>query len=108
MSPAIPRSIFAPIVALSFSAKQEQDCVDFIAQRNENLEVVPISEESQLLLKADGCLSESGYRFNTISFTAICNAVSGGLSRVFGEVSGEMPTKLSYSDLWNIPAAKHL
>lgn len=105
MSPAVPRSIFAPIVALSFSAQQEQDCVDFIAQRNENLEVVPISEESQLLLKADGSLSEGGYRFNSISFTAICNAVSGGLSRVFGEVSGEMPTKLSYSDLWNIPAA---
>lgn len=99
------RSIFAPIVALSFSAQQEQDCVDFITRRNENLEVVPISDEAQLLLKGDGCLLENSYRFNAISFTAVCNTISGGLSRVFGEISGEMPTKLTYADLWSVPAA---
>lgn len=100
-----PRSIFAPVLALFFSARQEQECIDFIAKRNENLEVVPISDESQLLLQADGRVAETGYRFNDISFAAVCNAVSGGLHRLFGEISGESPSKLAYADLWNIPAA---
>ena len=100
-----PRSIFAPVIALAFSADQEQDCIDFISKRNENFEVVPISDESQLLLQADGRIAETGYRFNDISFAAVCNAVSGGLHKLFGEISGEAPSKLAHADLWNIPAA---
>lgn len=104
-SALLPRSIFAPILALSFSAKQEQDCVDFIAKRNENLEIVPISDEAQILLQADGRIFDTNYRFNAISFAAVCNAISGGLHKVFGEISGEAPSKLAHADLWNIPAA---
>lgn len=106
MSSALaPRSIFAPVLALSFSARQARECFDFVAKRNENLEVVPISDASQLLLQADGRVAETGYRFNDISFAAVCHAISGGLHRLFGEVSGEAPSKLAYADLWNIPAA---
>jgi hypothetical protein len=99
------RSIFASIVALSFSAQQEKDCADFIAKRGTNTEIVPISDEAQLTLKADGRLVESGYRFNLISFLAVCQAISGGLSRVFGEISGEMPSKFVDADICSIPAA---
>lgn len=103
LSPA--HSIFAPIVALSFSAHQAQDCADFLVRRNENFEVVPISDEAQLLLRGDGRLVENNYRFNAISFAAVCQAISGGLGRVFGEISGETPSKLAYADLWSVPAA---
>lgn len=99
------RSIFASIVALSFSAQQEKDCAAFIAKRGVNTEIVPISDEAQLTLKADGRLVENGYRFNLISFLAVCQAISGGLSRVFGEISGEMPSKFVDADSCSIPAA---
>jgi hypothetical protein len=99
------RSIFASVVALSFAAHQEQDCIDFIAKQHANLEVVPISDEAQLTLKADGRISDTNYRFNIISFFAICNAISMGLGRVFGEISGETPSKLAQADLFSVPAA---
>ncbi len=99
------RSIFASVVALSFSADQEQDCIEFIAKQHSNLEIVPISDEAQLLLKADGRLSDTNYRFNIISFLAVCNAISMGLGRLFGEISGETPSKLTAEDLFSIPAA---
>jgi hypothetical protein len=104
-SPTACRSIFAAVTALSFSAQQEKDCVDFITRRHDNTEIAPISDEAQLALKADGRLVDSDYRFNLISFLAVCQVISGGLSRVFGEVSGEMPSKLFDADSCSIPAA---
>ena len=104
-SAADQRGIFASIVALSFSSRQEKDCAEFIAKRGANTEIAPISDEAQLTLKADGRLFESGYRFNLISFLSVCQVISGGLSRVFGEISGEMPSKFVDADSCSIPAA---
>jgi hypothetical protein len=99
------RSIFAPVVALSFSAQQEQECADYMLKRSASTELVPISDEAQLTLTADGRLSESGYRFNLLGFTAVCNAISGGLSRVIGEISGESPSRFMASGDYSVPSA---
>lgn len=99
------RSAFAPITALSFSAKQEQDCLEYLQKRSANTEIVTLSDDAQLRLAADGRLVESGYRFNLLGFLAVSRAICGGLSRVFGEVSGLMSSKLSDPDNCSIPAA---
>lgn len=99
------RSVFAPVVALSFSSKQERECLAFLQKRSAGTELVTLSDESQLVLGADGRLTESGYRFNFLGFLAICRAISGGLSRVFGEISGLTPSKLIDLDNCSIPAA---
>lgn len=99
------QSVFAQILALSFSARQEAECVEFLQKRSTNTELVTISDEAQLRLAADGRLIETGYRFNLLGFFAICRAISGGLSRVFGEISGLTPSKLISEDSCNIPAA---
>lgn len=104
-TPHKSRSIFAPIIALSFSANQEQDCVDFISKRSENTELIPISDEAQVTLTAAGRIADNGYRFNFLGFQAICGVVATGLSRVFGEVSGEIPSRIISEDLYSIPAA---
>lgn len=102
-SPA--QSVFAQIVALSFSARQENECVTFLQKRSDSSDLITISDESQLRLAADGRLIETGYRFNLLGFFSVCRAISGGLSRVFGEVSGLTPSKLYALDACNVPAA---
>lgn len=99
------RSIFAPITALSFSAAQEQELVAYITKRSANTELVPVSDIAQLTMTAAGRLSENNYRFNLLGFFAVCRAISGGLSRLFSEISGESPSKLADTDLYSIPAA---
>jgi hypothetical protein len=99
------RSIFAPVIALSFSAAQEQDLIAYITKRSANTELVPISDIAQLTMTAAGRLTESGYRFNLLGFLAVCRGIAGGLSRLFAEVSGESPTKLIDADFCSIPAA---
>lgn len=74
-------------------------------KRSASTELVPISDEAQLTLTADGRLSESGYRFNLLGFTAVCNAISGGLSRVIGEISGESPSRFMASGDYSVPSA---
>ncbi len=64
-----------------------------------------MSDAAQLTLTADGRLLETGYRFNVLGFTAVCAAISGGLIRVFGEISGESPSKLLSSSEYSIPSA---
>lgn len=99
------QSVFAQILALSFSARQEAECVAFLQKRSANTELVTVSDEAQLRLSADGRLIETGYRFNLLGFFAVCRVISGGLSRVFGEISGLTPSKLISSESCNIPAA---
>lgn len=99
------RSVFAPITALSFSAKQEQDCLDLLQKRSANTEIITLSDEAQLRLAADGRLIETGYRFNLLGFLSVTRAICGGLSRVFGDVSGLMSSKLPNPDNCSIPAA---
>jgi hypothetical protein len=99
------RSIFVPVTALSFAQSQEQDCVDLIARRSANTELVPLSDVEQLTLTAAGKLVENGYRFNILGFMAVCDAIVPGLHRVFSELSGESPSKLLDVDAYNLPAA---
>lgn len=107
MPPLVPpaQSVFAQIVALSFSSRQETECLTLLQKRSAASELVTISDESQLRLSADGRLSETGYRFNLLGFFSVCRAISGGLSRVFGEVSGLTPSKLISLEACNVPAA---
>lgn len=83
------RSIFAPVTALAFNGRQLEDLKQFLAQRSENTDVVPISDVEQLLMAPDGRLSETGYRFNYLGFQALANGVVQGLSSVFIELIGE-------------------
>lgn len=83
------RSVFAPVTALFFQSKQEEECRAFLANRKAHTECVPVVDEEQLVLRGDGRLIESGYRFNPIGFEALCRALSGGLSSIFNELSGE-------------------
>lgn len=99
------RSVFAPIAALSFSANQEQDCIDFLARRTNNTELVPISDEEQLTLNVNGVLTETGYRFNFLGFKSVCDVLAGGLLRLFNEVSGEVPSRAFADDACSIPVA---
>ena len=83
------RSVFAPVASLSFNAAQFDDCRNFLAQRSAQTEAVPIVDEQQLLLSADGRVTETGYRFNAIGFAAVANALVNGLNSVFNELAGE-------------------
>lgn len=102
-SPA--QSVFAQIAALSFSNRQETDCLEFLQKRSAGTELVTISDEAQLRLAADGRLIETGYRFNLLGFFAVCRAISGGLSRVFGEISGLTPSRLIGAESCSVPTA---
>jgi hypothetical protein len=83
------RGVFAPVAALAFNAKQRDACRDFLAHRSEDTEALPIVDEAQLLMAADGRLVESGYRFNAVGFSALATALSPGLNSVFNDLSGE-------------------
>lgn len=83
------RSVFAPVVALSFNANQRDDCKNFLAQRNADTECIPVVDEAQLVMAADGRIAESGYRFNAIGFSAVANTLISGLNPVFNELTGE-------------------
>jgi hypothetical protein len=82
-------SIFAPVSAFAFTAAQFEDCKEFLATRAANTEIVPVVDEAQLSMTADGRLSENGYRFNAIGFAALSNSLSSGLNVLFTELSGE-------------------
>lgn len=83
------RSVFAPVASFQFSAAQMEDCRNFLATRSAHTECVPIVDEAQLLMSTAGRLAENGYRFNPIGFEALAKTLSGGLSTVFNELSGE-------------------
>lgn len=83
------RSVFAPVPAFSFSARQLEECRAFLEARSASTESVPVVEESQLLMGPDGRLSENGYRFNAIGFRALAGVLSVGLAQLFNELSGE-------------------
>jgi hypothetical protein len=97
--PLNTRSIFAPVPAFTFSSAQMDECRDYLANRTAHTECVPIVDESQLTLNGEGQLVETGYRFNPIGFEALGNALSRGLSIIFNELSGEVPSKVLYSDV---------
>jgi len=101
------RSVFAPVTALFFQAQQEEECKAFLADRSAHTETVPIVDESQLLMRGDGRLVESGYRFNPLGFAALGRVMSGGLVAIFNELSGEVSRRLpeSGSRADNIAAA---
>lgn len=83
------RSVFAPVASFQFSSAQMEDCRNFLATRTAHTECVPIVDEAQLLMSTAGCLAENGYRFNAIGFEALARTLSGGLSSMFNELSGE-------------------
>lgn len=99
--PVIPksRSVFAPVVALAFNSAQREDCKNFLSQRASDTECIPIVDEAQLVMAADGRIAENGYRFNAIGFAAVANALISGLNPVFNELAGEARNafKLSFS-----------
>lgn len=88
------RSVFAPVTALFFQSHQEKECREFLATRAEHTECVPIVDETQLSMRGDGRLTDSGYRFNPIGFEALCRALSNGLVTMFNELSGEASRRL--------------
>ena len=81
--------VFAPVISLAFSSSQYDDCKNFLADRTANTECVPIVDEAQLLLSADGRLVESSYRFNPIGFDAVSRNLCAGLTALFNDLSGE-------------------
>ena len=83
------RSVFAPVPSFSFSAAQFDDFRNFLATRSASTETVPIVDEAQLLMRTDGRIAETGYRFNPIGFRALSSALSVGLTQLFNELSGE-------------------
>lgn len=83
------RSVFAPVSALSFNASQQEDCKQFLAQRTAETECVPIVDEAQLVMAADGRIAENGYRFNAIGFAAVANGMISGLNPLFNDLAGE-------------------
>ena len=83
------KSIFAPVAAFSFSAAQLDDCRDFLAARTASTECVPVVDEAQLIMNADGRLAESGYRYNAIGFSSLAFTLAHGLNPLFHELSGE-------------------
>lgn len=91
------RSVFAPVLAVSFSAKQFEDCRDFLAQRTADTESIPIVDEAQLFMAADGRIAENDYRFNAIGFSAVASALSQGLNGVFNDLSGEARARYDIS-----------
>jgi hypothetical protein len=99
------KSIFAPVTALAFNARQFDDLKEFLVQRSENTAVVPISDAEQLLMAPDGRLAENGYRFNYLGFQALSNGLAGGLSSVFTELTGEHRYRASSEVEPNLQAA---
>jgi hypothetical protein len=99
------RSVFAPVIALSFSSAQFDDLKEFLERRKENTAVVPISDVEQLLMAGDGRLAENGYRFNYLGFQALCNGTALGLVTLFNELSGEVKQRYAARLIENIPAA---
>lgn len=97
------RSVFAPVVALAFNSAQQEDCKHFLSQRASDTECIPIVDEAQLVMSADGRVAESGYRFNAIGFAAVANAIISGLNPVFNDLAGEarnaFKTSFSSGDL---------
>jgi len=91
------RSVFAPVPALAFNAAQFADCRDFLAKRSADTESIPIVDEAQLSMAADGRIAENNYRFNAIGFSAVANALAAGLNSVFNELAGETRGKYSVS-----------
>jgi len=83
------RSVFAPVHVATFNAAQVASCKEFLTQRSENTETIPIVDEQQLFLAADGSVAETGYRFNAIGFNAVASALVIGLNSVFNELAGE-------------------
>lgn len=83
------RSIFAPIAAFRFNPTQLDDCATFLAARADSTERLAIVDPQQLIMGPDGRLIESGYRFNSLGFTALTTALAVGLNPLFHELSGE-------------------
>lgn len=83
------RSVFAPVVAFSFNAGQRDECKNFLAQRSADTECIPIVDEAQLTMAADGRIAENGYHFNAIGFSAVSNALISGMNSVFNDLTGE-------------------
>lgn len=100
------KSVFAPVVNLSFSAAQENDFVHFLEEQQRNTVIEPISDIQQLLLRPDGAIAESGYRFNPIGFSSVAAALTSGLNSVFNELSGETQYRHASGEAAaNLPAA---
>lgn len=91
------RSVFAPVQALAFNSAQFQDCRDFLTRLSADTESIPIVDEAQLTLSADGRIAENNYRFNAIGFAAVANTLSAGLNSVFNELVGEARGNYSVS-----------
>jgi len=98
-------AVFTPVTALAFAAQHEVQCHDFLVQRAANTEIVPIVDEAQLMLAADGKITETNYRFNVLGFSAVCAAMAPGLSNLFQDLSGAVRRKISDSLFYNLPAA---
>lgn len=88
------RGVFAPVTALYFTAAQQDECREFLGTRAAHSECVPVVEESQLLMRADGRLSDSGYRFNALGFDALGRALGPGLVSLFNDLSGEVARRV--------------
>jgi hypothetical protein len=98
-------AIFTPVTALAFAAQHEVQCRELLVQRAANTEMVPLADESQLIMAADGRLAETQYRFNVIGFSAVAAALAPGLSNLFQDLSGALRRKAGDSVLYNLPAA---
>jgi hypothetical protein len=83
------RSVFATVQTATFNAAQFDACKDFLARRSAETEAIPIVDEQQLLMSADGRVAENGYRFNAIGFAAVANTLVSGLNSIFNELAGE-------------------
>jgi hypothetical protein len=83
------RSVFAPVHTATFNSTQFEACREFLTLRSAETEAIPIVDEQQLLLSADGSVAETGYRFNAIGFSAVANTLVSGLNSVFNELAGE-------------------
>lgn len=107
MSPRVlrPRSVFAPVPALVFNAHQYDTMRRFLVQRTEHTELVPISDEGQLLMAADGRLLESGYRFNSLGFQAFAAGACAGLASLFCSLAGEYQQRTFANIESDLPAA---
>jgi hypothetical protein len=83
------RSVFATVHTATFNATQFDACKDFLTRRSAETEAIPIVDEQQLLMAADGRVAETGYRFNAIGFAAVANTLVSGLNSIFNELAGE-------------------
>ena len=99
------RSIFAPVTALAFNARQFDDLKQFLAQRSEDTDLIPISDVAQLLMTPDGRLAENGYRFNYLGFQALANGLATGIASAFMEIAGEARSRANAETEPNLQAA---